>query len=260
MGDYRSVVFPAEDGAAVYSMGYEDQPQRAMWGPGRRNYCILHYVTRGKGWFNGCEVCAGQGFYIHAGQLHEYHADERDGWNYFWMILSEELAKRYVLPYVEMDESGVFRAEFAGRLAVERQRIFSDRRPLQHLEALSVFFSVMAMHEKERRTEAGLPLAHLNGAKALIENSFARRITVREAAEEIGIDDRYLYNLFMKYEGISPKEYIDRCTVNNACALLTGSGMSISEIGAQLGFDDVCTFSKFFKKRTGLSPTRYRMK
>ncbi len=260
MGDYRSAVFPQEDEAVLYSMGYEDQPQRATWGPGRRNYCILHYVTRGKGLFNGHEVRAGQGFYIHAGQMHEYHADEADGWTYFWMIISEELSKRYVLPYVEMDENGIFRAEFAGRLAVERQRIFAERKPLQHLEALSVFFSVMAMHEKGKRTEAGLPLAHLNGAKALIESSFARRITVREAAEAIGIDDRYLYNLFMKYEGIPPKEYIDRCTVNNACALLTGSGMSITEVGAQLGFEDVCTFSRFFRKRTGLSPTQYRMK
>ena len=260
MGDYRSAAQLPDDPAAVYSMGYEDQPERARWGPGQRNYCILHYVTQGKGLFNGREVHAGQGFYIHAGQMHEYHADAQEGWNYFWMILSEELAKRYVLPHVEMDAGGIFRAVFSGRLAVERQRIFSEKRPLQHLEALSVFFSVMAMHEKERKTDSGVPLAHLNGAKALIENSFGRRLTVREAADEVGIDDRYLYNLFIRYEGISPKEYIDRCAVNNACALLTGSEMSVTEIAAQLGFEDVCTFSKFFKKRTGLSPTAYRMK
>lgn len=260
MGGYRSAAQPADDPAAVYSMGYEAQPERARWGPGQRNYCILHYVTQGKGLFNGREVHAGQGFYIHAGQMHEYHADAREGWNYFWMILSEELAKKYVLPYVEMDEDGIFRAEFAGRLAVERQRIFAEKRPLGRMEALSIFFSVMSMHEKSRQTGGGVPLAHLSSAKVLIENSFGRRLTVKEVAHEIAIDDRYLYNLFVKYERISPKEYIDRCAVNNACALLTGSGMNISEIAAQLGFEDVCTFSKFFKKRTGFSPTGYRMK
>lgn len=260
MGDCRSASCPPGENAAVYSMGYEDHPERARWGPGQRNYCILHYITKGKGLFNGRELHAGQGFYIHAGQLHEYHADMQNGWNYFWIILSEELAKRYVLPYVEMNGHGIFRAGFTGRLALERQRIFSEKRPLQPLEALSVFFSVMAMHEKEKRTEAGVPLAHLNGAKALIENSFGRRLTVREAAEEIGIDDRYLYNLFVRYEGIPPKEYIDRCAVNNACALLADSDMSVTEIAQKLGFADVCTFSKFFKKKTGLSPTGYRTK
>jgi hypothetical protein len=71
MGEYRSAAQLYEDPAAVYSMGYEDHPERARWGPGQRNYCILHYVTRGKGLFNGREVHAGQGFYIHAGQMHE---------------------------------------------------------------------------------------------------------------------------------------------------------------------------------------------
>lgn len=260
MGDYRSVACPPGEAAALFSMGYEACPERACWGPGQRNYCILHFITKGKGRFNGREVRAGEGFYIHAEQLHEYHADARDGWNYFWMILSKELAKRYVLPYMEMDEGGIFRAEFAGRLIVERQRIFAERRPLRHLEALSIFFSVMAMYEKGVRTEASVPLAHLSGAKALIESCFGRRLTVREVAEEIAIDDRYLYNLFIKHEGISPKEYIDRCAVNHACALLLGSAMSITEIAARLGFEEVCAFSKFFRKRTGVSPTQYRMK
>ena len=97
MSDFRSALHPAGEPLFLYSVGYEDQPSLAHWGPGRRDYCILHYVTRGKGLFNGREVHAGQGFYIHAGQMHEYHADAREGWNYFWMILSEELAKRYVL-------------------------------------------------------------------------------------------------------------------------------------------------------------------
>ena len=260
MGDYRSVICRPFDAAAVYSMGYEDRPERARWGPGRRNYCIVHYVTSGKGRFNGHEVCAEQGFYIRAGQMHEYHADAKEGWNYFWMILTEELAKQYVLPYIDVNENGIFRAEFAGRLPVERQRIFAEKRPMQHLEALSIFFSVMAMHEKGRRNEASAALAHLNGAKTLIENSFGRRMTVREVAREIAIDDRYLYNLFIRYEGVPPKEYIDRCTVNNACALLRGSGMSVTEIAGRLGFDDVCTFSRFFSRRTGVSPTQYRMK
>lgn len=258
MNDYRSVSSSPEERIALYSMGYEDRPEYARWGPGRRNYCILHFVTQGKGLFNGHEVRAGQGFYIHAGQLHEYRADAENGWNYFWMIFTEELSKEYVLPHIEMDENGIFRAGYAGRLAIERQRIFAEKGPFKHLEALSVFFSVMAMHEKGRQSGGSLPLAHLSSAKVLIENSIGQRMTVKGVAREIAIDDRYLYNLFVKYEGIPPKEYIDRCIIGNACALLTGSGMSISEIARRLGFEEVCTFSKFFKKRTGVSPTEYR--
>lgn len=260
MGDYRSVMYRPEEKNFLYSMGYEYDSAQAHWGPCRRNYCILHYVTRGKGYFCGREVRRGEGFYIHADQLHEYHADEQDGWNYFWMTLSEGLAKEYVLPNVRMNEHGIFRADFASRLQAERQRIFAEKKPLGHMEALSVFFSVMSLHEESAPPAVSVPMAHLNGAKVLIDGSFGRRLTVREVAREICIDDRYLYNLFMQHEGISPKAYIDRQTVNNACSLLTGTGLSVTEIAARLGFDDVCAFSRFFRKKTGMSPTDCRRK
>lgn len=260
MGDYRSVTVPNGETAYLNSMGYEFCAEQAHWGPCRRNNCYLHYVTKGKGWFCGSEVHSGQGFYIHAGQMHEYHADERDGWNYLWISFSEDLAKKYVLPNIDMDGNGIFEADYTAKLPVERQKIFAENRPMKHLEALSVFFSILALHEADRQPMESMALAHLNRAKTMIENSFAQRLTVADISREIAIDDRYLYNLFRKYEGMSVKAYIDRCTVNNACALLTGSDMSISQIALRLGFDDVYTFSRFFRKHTGVSPTHYRIR
>ena len=260
MSDYRSVMYPSQGGLFLYSMGYEDKSKLAHWGPGARNYCILHYVTHGKGWFCGKEVRRGQGFYIHADQFHEYHADEKDGWNYFWMIFSEDLAKQYVLPYISMDENGIFEADFVEKLLLERSKIFSCRRPIPHLESLGIFFGIMALHEKRQPVGVGISASHIRSAKVLIENSFGKRLSVKEVARQLYIDDRYLYNLFKKYEGISPKEYIDRHTTENACILLTDSDMSITAVAQRLGFDDVCTFSKFFRNRTGISPLIYRRK
>jgi len=258
VGEYRSVSYLPNERMHLYSMGYETCSEQARWGPGSRNYCILHFVTHGKGWFNGQPVHAGQGFYIHAGQQQEYHAAREDGWQYFWMILSEPLAQEFVFPRIRLNEHGIFEAGYANRLQAERMRIFSDKTPLKNMEALSIFFSVMSLHEEERHEGGSLPLMHLNSAKTLIENNFSRRLRVQDVAREIAVDDRYLYNLFIRYEGVPPKEYIDRCTVNNACALLKHSDMNVTEIALRLGFEDVCVFSKFFRKRTGLAPTAYR--
>ena len=258
MTDYRSVLHLPDERFFLYSIGYEDQPSMAHWGPGRRHYCILHYIIRGEGWFGGRKLRAGQGFYIHADQMHEYHADAQNGWHYFWMILSVDLANQYVLPYLTMDQDGVFEADFTGRLLLERPRYFASHQPLEHMEALSIFFSVMALHASHHKISPNLPLSHLNNAKVLIENRFGRRLTVRDVAREIGVDDRYLYNLFIRYEGISPKECISRCITSHACRMLMDTSLSITEIAEALGFDDVCTFSKFFRKRTGKPPTHYR--
>ncbi len=258
MSDYRSVIFEPNDEMSVYSMGYEDVPERAHWGTGRRNYCILHYITHGKGYFCGNAVGKGQGFYIHSGQLHEYHADEKQGWNYFWMIFSEGLAKKYVLPHISIDENGIFSADFIGRLKLERTRIFASKKPMSSMEALSTFFSVMALHQEQAAISGSLPLAHVAGAKLFIENNAGRKLCVREVAQKLCIDDRYLYNLFRRYEGVSVKTYIDRCRTDYARTLLEKENMSISEIAHHMEFEDVCTFSKFFRLHTGVSPSEYR--
>lgn len=255
---YKSVIFDAKDEMSVYSMDYEDVPERAHWGAGRRNYCILHYVTHGNGWFCGRAVRGGQGFYIHSGQMHEYHADKKEGWNYFWMIFSEGLAKKYVLPHIPIDENGIFSADFIGRLKLERARIFAVKKPMSSMQALSAFFSVLALHEGQAAISGSLPLAHIAGAKLFIENNMGRRLTVREVAQELCIDDRYLYNLFRKYEGMSVKAYIDRCRTDYARALMEQENLSISEIAHRMYFEDVCTFSKFFRAHTGISPSGYR--
>ena len=258
VSDYRSVLFCDGEEMSVYSMGYEDVPERAHWGAGRRNYCILHYVTHGKGYFCGKEVGKGQGFYIHSGQFHEYHADEKEGWNYFWMIFSEGLAKKYVLPNISMNADGIFSADFSGRILAERARVFASKKPMYPMKALSVFFTVMALHEGQPGATGSLPSAHVAAAKLFIENNMGRRLTVQDVAQEVCVDDRYLYNLFRRYEKVSVKAYIDRRRMEYARLLMEAGGMSIGEIACRMGFEDVCAFSKFFRMHAGMSPSEYR--
>jgi len=54
----------------IRSMGYESNGSLAHWGPGVRNYFILHYVFEGKGYFNGSPVTKGNGFLICPNKLH----------------------------------------------------------------------------------------------------------------------------------------------------------------------------------------------
>ena len=77
-------------------------------------------------------------------------------------------------------------------------------------------------------------------------------------ADALGISDRYLYNLFIRHEGISPKQYINDLRIRSAKALLRDTEYSVTEIGESVGFGDVLTFSRFFSKFAGISPTAYR--
>ena len=66
------------------------------------------------------------------------------------------------------------------------------------------------------------------------------------------------YSLFMQYEGIAPKEYILRRKIEIARDLLENTPLSIIEIASASGFPDVYSFSRLFKVKTGMSPTKFR--
>ena len=101
MSDYLPIKYHKEDPYYVRSMGFEDNALLAHWGPGYRDYCILHFVISGCGYFNGKKVTANQGFFIGPNELHEYHSDCENPWTYCWIIFSEELAASYVWPLLK---------------------------------------------------------------------------------------------------------------------------------------------------------------
>ena len=101
---------------------------------------------------------------------------------------------------------------------------------------------------------------YVQQAKLYIDNNFNKNIRVRDVAREVFVNERYLYNLFMKYEKISIKEYINQKRYNMACELLSSTALTVSEIGQTVRYVDVLNFSKFFSGQAGISPLMYRKK
>ena len=91
-----------------------------------------------------------------------------------------------------------------------------------------------------------------------MRNNFSKGITVEDTSEYLSIDRRYLYKLFKKYSGISPKQYLSNIKIARACDLLLNSDMSITDVAEKIGYTDSLQFSAFFKKQTGISPRKYR--
>jgi AraC-like DNA-binding protein len=60
------------------------------------------------------------------------------------------------------------------------------------------------------------------------------------------------------FTGISPRQYFLQLKVMRARELLITTDQSIKEISYQLGFDSIYYFSRFFKQKTGMSPSEFR--
>jgi hypothetical protein len=60
--------------------------------------------------------------------------------------------------------------------------------------------------------------------------------------------------------GVSPKQHLLDLKMTEAKRLLLYSGLNISEIAFQLGFEDSSYFARIFKKKAKLSPSLFREK
>ena len=77
-------------------------------------------------------------------------------------------------------------------------------------------------------------------------------------AERQSITTRHLSAVVKSVTGRSASHIIASIVINEAKVYLNSSKMPISDISIILGFSDPYSFSHFFKKHLGLSPSQYR--
>lgn len=79
-----------------------------------------------------------------------------------------------------------------------------------------------------------------------------------DLARAAGVSEAHLQDLFREAAGVSPMDFVIRLRLRRAMELLAGGGMSVGEVAERSGFASPYYFSRFFKKRTGMTPGEYR--
>lgn len=95
-------------------------------------------------------------------------------------------------------------------------------------------------------------------AKSHIELNSNRKIRLSELAEICNMSMPHFCSEFKKHTGFSPIDYSIEVKMERAGYLLLDKNLQISEIAEMTGYEDLYQFSKLFKKRFGMSPSKYR--
>lgn len=94
--------------------------------------------------------------------------------------------------------------------------------------------------------------------RMLVDRNYRRRLPVAYYAAQLGTSQTHLNRVCRAAFDESALRVIDRRVALEATRDLTFTLMSVKEIAASLGFDDPAYFTRFFTKRIGMSPTRFR--
>lgn len=82
--------------------------------------------------------------------------------------------------------------------------------------------------------------------------------TVQSIAEGLNVSQNYLGSLLRVLTGQSTQQHIHDKLIEKAKEKLSTTGLSVSEIAYELGFEHSQSFSKLFKTKTNLSPLQFR--
>lgn len=134
----------------------------------------------------------------------------------------------------------------------------------QYAEALSL----VLMHELtrlERPASAavrplrgGLPLWQQKRLMEFIEEHLAEEISLAVLAQLTGLSLYHFARAFTQSFGVPPHRYHMARRMDCARNLLRKLTLSVTEIGIQTGFRETSSFTRAFRRFTGLTPTEYR--
>jgi len=92
----------------------------------------------------------------------------------------------------------------------------------------------------------------------LVDQHFRDKHSVSDYASLLNKSPKTISNLFGKLSDKKPLQIIQDRIMLEVKRLLKYSDKPISEIGYEVGFSDIQSFSRFFKKNQGLSPSDFR--
>lgn len=92
----------------------------------------------------------------------------------------------------------------------------------------------------------------------LIDKNFLTTKSVKAYSDKIHVSEKRLGKATSNILGKSPKELIDERVILEAKRLLVHTNKPIKEIAFYLGFGEPTNFIKYFKSKTGSTPTEFR--
>ena len=167
------------------------------------------------------------------------------------------------LPIITIPEIEVEKFQIIWRM-IEMEMESTDNLQLEMLQSMLKRFVILSTRIYKNQEHYDNINRHqvdiIREYNFLVENHFKTKHTVAEYADLLNKSPKTLSNLFSKLSSKPPLQYIQERKMLEAKRLLKYTDKSIKEIAFEIGFEDIQTFSRFFKNYQGISPSDFKAK
>lgn len=139
-------------------------------------------------------------------------------------------------------------------------------KPLDRRELRDALEKIKVMIEKEREVagqepakwEEEIEYSEISAIMADIEHNYTKDFTLNDLAEKYSLSTSHLSGIIKKETGKTFTEHVAERRIKKAEQYLRNERYSVAEVGRLVGYSDYYYFTKWFKKLTGITPSKYR--
>ena len=95
-------------------------------------------------------------------------------------------------------------------------------------------------------------------AQRAMQQSLQRGFDLGALARQLAVSERTLHRRFKQATGAAPLRYLQLLRVDVAKRLFETRDLAVDAVAARVGYGDLSTFRRLFKRETGLSPRDYQ--
>ena len=227
----------------------------------------LHFCYEGEGFIcvdnKTFKVGEGQFFLTPSGSVSVYYPNPVNPWKYAWVGIYGLESEKYLSlaglgknnPVISSEKNIVMPFYY------DIFNLITENTLSSRTKALALLYGMFAAVYKINKIDVSKEKnanEYIRQALFFIHENYMHGITVSDICKKINLNRTYFSGIFKQYTKFSPVRYLLDTRISNAAKLLKETELSITEISALTGFKDSVNFSIQFKKRTGLSPQKYR--
>jgi AraC-like DNA-binding protein len=224
------------------------------------------YITKGSGSFEtrglSLPVSAGSVMILFPGVRHVYKPDYEVGWTEYWVGFKGPYADNLQGQGFLSPDRPLYEIGLRNDILEAFTRILDlvrSQEPLYQPRASSAAIALVAEILACDRMAAQFSHSEslVQKAKFLMEESVYGEINLGAICETLGVSPSRLNEVFKAYTSMTPYQYFIGIKMHKAKELLERGDRAIKEVAFRLGFRDEYYFSRLFKSKTGVSPSRW---
>lgn len=261
------IFYPEDRGTSapyVIEIGHSYPPHGFISKKLIRDVYVLHYISSGKGMYQG-QTVEGPCLFLETPQnIHYYTVDddkEAPDWEQYWIMFSHEQSRSWLEDAGIPPEPVCTPCPYMHKVVGIFSELFN---PSNYTNVNDGFFmlsglcKLLSLHSFENKHRYSSN-HYVKLIREHIHKNYDSISDEAELAELVHLSVRYMHKLFKSEMGMSPMKYLNQYRIERAKVFLVDNDLSVKMVSEMVGYSTPDYFCRVFKKFcNGVSPLRYK--